>query len=211
MTTPSLSGGDSAFPQDDLYTGHTVWGFYIAGSTPHVWSPAQVRDLGAHGVKGAMPIVVPPQNTAWYAGDEGAAELIRLVAAARAWGLFHGSPLCLDIEEGTAEAIAKKRGLAKAVESRWAAACATYGYHPWTYGGVLWHTTVGDPSSALKWLARWPTRTPTNPKVPPNYHAWQYAGNVHGGRMDLDTFEAGRTYLNPHTLQPITVSGPLVP
>lgn len=197
-----LVGADSATPHPNLYAGHDVWGVYVAGSTPHIWTPAEVKDLAAHGVRGAMPIVVPSQEEPWWATDQGAEALVRLVAFARAWGLHVGSPLCLDIEEATAEHIAATHGLAKEVESRWANACATYGYHPWTYGGKIWHEAVGDPSSALKWLAEWPNVRPANPPLPPDYHAWQYAS---GPDIDLDVFEPGRTYLSTSDLQPITL------
>lgn len=196
-----LIGADSEVPQPDLYAGHDVWAVYLAGDVGHVWSEAEVRELGAHGVRGVLPIVVPPQSD-WWSADAGAEVLVRLVAQARAWGLYHGAPLCLDIEEATAEALVSA-GKAAAVFDRWLGACATYGYRPWTYGGETWHHAIGD--QANRWLASWPAPTPANPNVPAGYAGWQYEGSAENGRIDRDVFDVA-TYLSTTTLQTETVN-----
>jgi hypothetical protein len=201
-----LAGADSSYPQPARYKGRDIWGVYVAGATPHFWSHEEVHALGAAGVRGVLPIIVPPQGGEWWARESGAETLTRLVAGARAWGLPVGSPLCLDIEQATAEAIGTQ---ARAVEARFAGACRTYGYVPWTYGGVAWHKAVGNPSYALKWLAEWSAASGVLGAVgglPGGYHALQYAGNVEGGTVDLDIFEPGRIYLDPVSFKPTVIN-----
>ena len=201
-----LLGADSELPQTSLIAGHEIWGVYIAGSIGHVYTAGELQDLGRSGVKGVLPIVVPLQSKPedgpwWWATDEGAAEIVRLVADARAWGLHGGAPLCFDIEEATAEAmIAVDPGLPAKVEARIAAATTAYGYEPWTYGGAVWHNAIPQPK-AKRWLAKWEAESgeagETPAALPAGYDGWQFAGNVSDGRIDLDVFAGGLKFLGP--------------
>ena len=195
-----LPGADSELPQPGFETGKEIWGVYIAGDIAHVWSHAEVASLGLAKVRAVLPIVIPtppsPGVPWWFAADEGAVALVRLIADARAWGLPGGSPLVLDIEQGTAEAmIAHDATLPAKVEARFAAAATAYGYHPWTYGGATWHDAVGPGHVAKRWLAAWPATPPTSLELPAGYDGWQYEGNAKGGRIDLDIFAGGLEYL----------------
>ena len=199
-----LQGADSEIPQTSLVAGHEIWGVYIAGEVGHVYTAAELQELGRLGVKGVLPIVVPLQSKSedgswWWATDEGAAEIVLLVAKARAWGLQGGSPVCFDIEEGTAEAmIAVDPSLPGKVEARMAAAASAYGYEAWTYGGHAWHDAIKEPK-AKRWLADWPLpsggESPAPTELPAGFDGLQYAGNVNEGRIDLDIFAGGLKYL----------------
>lgn len=195
-----LQGADSATPQPDLYRGREVWGVYVAGNTPHIWSHDEVNDLGRNGVRAVVPIVVPPGlpaegEAAWWSVDEtaGYPVLEELARAAQAWGA--SGILCLDIEENVAEAMGMQR---QNVATAWTIACKAHGFEPWTYGGQTWHAdTVGK---GKRWLAHWDDQTaPVEP--PAGFDAIQYQGNAEGGRIDLDLFAGGLTYLGTD-LQP---------
>jgi hypothetical protein len=113
--------------------------------------------------------------------------LEELAREAKAWGVT--DLLCLDVEENVAEAMGIQR---QKVATAWTVACKAHGFEPWTYGGVTWHAdTVGK---GRRWLASWVGGTPSG--IPPGYDAWQYAGNVEGGRIDLDLFATDRTYMS---------------
>jgi len=186
-----LTGADSSTPQPAQYKGKKVWGVYVGGATPHVWTKEEVAELGAHGVEGVIPIVVPPQDTPWWDENFGYATLEALVREAMAWGLPEGSPLCLDVEEAQAAAILKN-GSAADVMHAWAVATRVHNYRTWTYAN---RDFLANDHWALRWLAEWPEVTPTEPGLLANYQGWQYRGGVDG--IDLDIFEEGRDYLTP--------------
>lgn len=192
-----MQGADSSVPQPALYTPEReVWGIYVAGATPHIWTRAEVEELGRHGVRAVLPIVVPTQDTAirwWTLGgsETGGYEYTEaLVRDAVAWGVPAGSPLVLDIEQATAEAIGAS---AHSVELGWQHACAAHGLVPWIYSGRTFFDASGT-AVCKRWLAEWPEPTPVNPAVPEGFDGWQYAGGAEGDRIDLDVF-AGGTYL----------------
>jgi hypothetical protein len=180
----NLAGADSAVPQPTLYHGFTVWGCYVAGDTPLVWSRSDVAALGAAGIKGVVPVVVPPQTWPWPPGA-----LATLVAKAKAWGVPADSPLVLDVEQGTAQAMTVAE--AAQVDADWSAA--------WTGRSVIYSgtTMLDNVSRCARWLAQWPDVTPVNPDVPAGYFGWQYAGNAMGGAIDLDVFADGETFMLP--------------
>lgn len=198
-----LQGADSEIPQPGLEGGREIWGVYIAGDVGHVWTKEDLGNLGRAGVRAVLPIVVPAQSPTpdvgwWWAEDEGAAAIVLLVAQARAWGLPGGAPLVFDFEESTVEAmLAVSPGLPALVEARVFAACAAYGYHGWTYGGKAWHDAIPE-HKGHRWLAHWSAASGEEGPVPTSlegYGAIQYAGNVQGGRVDLDVFAGGLEYL----------------
>ena len=141
-----LRGADSAYPQPDLYEGHSIWGVYIGGDTPHVWTHAEVAALGTGGVRGVLPIVVPPQKEEWWAENDGYGTLEALVRAAVAWGLPRWSPLVLDVEEAQAEKIGSNTCHA------WAIACLAHGYVPWLYSSA---GLLARDHWCRHWLAKW--------------------------------------------------------
>jgi hypothetical protein len=187
-----LIGADSRSPQPDLYRGHSIWAVYIAGDTFHLWTHAEVAALAEGGVRGVLPIVVPPQKENWWAENDGYGTLEALVRDAVAWGLPAGSPLVLDVEEGQAVHIGSNTCHA------WAIACGVHHYIPWFYssGGLL-----ARDHWCHHWLAKWyglagyDHAAPT--ELPPHTLGWQYAGDVEGGRIDRDIFAPGHTYLTP--------------
>lgn len=187
-----LIGADSAVPQPDLYRGHTIWGVYVAGDTPHVWTQAEIAALGLGGVRGVLPIVVPPQDHAWWAENEGYGTLEALVRDAVAWGLPKGAPLALDVEEAQAVRIGPDTGRC------WAIACVAHGYRPWLYGPAGF---LDRDHWCHHWLAKWygdageDHEAPV--EIPPHHLGWQYAGDVEGGRIDRDVFAPGHTFLTP--------------
>jgi len=81
MTT--LPGADSASPKPAQYFGRKVWGVYVAGSTFHVWTHAEVAELARYGVEGVMPIVVPSQTEKWWELNAGYAAMEALVREAK--------------------------------------------------------------------------------------------------------------------------------
>lgn len=192
-----LIGGDSASPQTKYYPGKEIWGIYVAGATPHVWTKTEILELGQHGVRGMLPIVVPPQEPDadgkwWFDSTLVAGALTLLVAQARAWGLTSGSPICLDIEEATAEKLTVDER--KMVAAHFVEAAKAYSYIPWTYGGATWHE--GTEGQGYRWLAKWdPEGTAQPGAIPAGFDAYQYQGGVDGGAIDLDLFEGGLTYL----------------
>lgn len=198
MTIPFLHGADSSSPQPNYYKGRAVWGIYVAGDTPHVWTHEEVAAAGRDGLSRVIPIVVPPgvakEGEQWWAKDEtgGYTVLEELARAASAWGVPGGSPLVLDVEEDVAEKMGSV-GCAS-VATAWMIACRTHGFVPWTYGGRTWHEATTD-NKGLRWLAEWPAEVPSSLELPGGFHAWQYQGGAEEGRIDLDLFEDGRTYL----------------
>ncbi len=191
-----MQGADSSVPQPQLYNPQTeVWGVYVGGDTPHVWTHAEVEELGRHGVRAVLPIVVPTQDPAirWWTlggGDTGGYEYVeQLVRDAIAWGVPPGSPLVLDIEQATADAI----GLgAHSVSLGWVHACTVHDVIPWIYAGESYFSASAAPVGEHRWLAMWPAPTPTDPVLPAGYSGWQFAG---GFVVDRDVFEPGIEYL----------------
>lgn len=181
-----LKGGDSAIPQPSLYAGHDIWCWYVAGDTPHVWSKAEVAELGAHGVKGTLPIVVPPQDSEWWLDNDGYPTLEALVRDALAWGIPAFAPLVLDVEEAQAEKIPGTNAM-----HAWAVACRAHLLVPWTYSNA--DLLARDPW-ANKWLAKWTQSAAADPQMPAEMSGWQYAS---GTDMDFSIFEAERDYLTP--------------
>jgi hypothetical protein len=188
-----LRGADSDFPQPALYHGREIWGVYVAkgaGHDTHIWTHEEVHELALADVRAVMPIVVPPSDKWWDDQTGGYSVLEGLARTAKTWGVV--GPLCLDIEETPAEQMGAQR--IKVIDA-WLVACKTHGLEPWTYGGSTWHSvTVGK---GKRWLARWPKpagESSVETEIPAGYDAWQYAGNVEGGRIDLDLFGPG-TYL----------------
>ena len=194
-----LLGGDSATPQPNMYHGKQVWGLYVAGATPHIWTHAEVAALKAGGVEGFLPIVVPPQNEDWWLQNSGYAVLETLVREARAWGVPEGSPLCLDVEEGQSTRFGAD---APKIARAWSIACRTHKLISWAYGSGSF---LSQDQWSNKWLAEWPNTTPTNPEVPEGYRGWQYRGGKDG--IDLDVFRPGNVFLSPE-LKPVTLHQP---
>ena len=194
-------GADSSTPQPALYAGHEVWGWYIAGDTPHVWTQAEVRELSAHGVNRTLPIAVPPQGENWWALNEGYAALDLLCRRAQQWGLPGNSPLVLDVEESQAVQLGANTAHA------WAVACEAHHYIPWLYSS---QTFLDKDQWCNKWLASWLGPAGTDHAAPTVMPArmlgWQYAGDVEGGRIDRDIFESGHNYLDPRAIG-ATMSG----
>jgi hypothetical protein len=186
----TLLGGDSASPKPTQYQGHKIWGVYVAGATFHIWSHAEVAELSRYGIEGVMPIVVPPQNEAWWMDNYGYATLESLVRQAKAWGVPELSPLCLDIEQHQADQMADPGNIAHA----WAVATRAHKYRTWTYSG---RSYLANDRYGFKWLAEWPEPTPSHPQLPQGFNAWQYATRPAEG-IDLDIFEGGRDYMTPH-------------
>ena len=181
----NLPGGDSATPKPAQYFGRKVWGAYVAGSTFHVWTHAEVLELRRYGVEGVMPIVVPPQNEAWWDLNSGYAVLEELVRQAKAWGVPKGAPLCLDIEQHQADAMPAKQDVAHA----WAVASRAHGYRTWTYSG---RDYLLSDMYGFRWLADWTG----DPAIPQGFNACQYIDRP-GDGIDLDSFEYGRDYMTP--------------
>lgn len=181
-----LKGGDSAEPQPSQYAGHDIWCWYVAGATPHVWTKEEVAELAAHGIKGTLPIVVPPQDEKWWENNDGYPVLEAFVREALAWGIPNGSPLVLDVEEGQAVQIHGSN-----TQHAWAVACRTHGLVPWTYSDAVF--LLAD-QWANRWLAHWPEPAPTDPQMPAEMSGWQYAS---GELSDSSIFESDRDYLTP--------------
>jgi hypothetical protein len=189
-----VNGADSDAPQESEYRGREIWGIYTPG-----WPRAALGDLGRGGIRGVLPITVAPAAPAhWWSEDEtgGYALLEGLVRVAMDWGVPSGSPLCLDVEESLAEQIGSVTG--KVVAKAWATACRIHGLIDWSYGGETWHAST-EGIIRHRWLAKWPLEsgeTPAEvPEIPSGFDALQYAGNVQEGRIDLDLFNGGLTYL----------------
>lgn len=183
-----LLGGDSATPKPDKYEGHKIWGVYVGGHPFQIWTREDVAQLASHGVEGVMPIVVPPQDDAWWELNHGYALLHSLVREAKTWGVPEGAPLCLDIEEAQAEKIG---AFANDVAHAWAVACQVDKFRPWVYGSK---TFLSFDHYSNRWLAEWPEETPER-VLPEGFQGWQYKGNDDG--IDLDIFEEGRVFMSP--------------
>jgi hypothetical protein len=183
-----LHGGDSATPKPDKYEGKKIWGVYVAGATPHVWTHEEVLELKSHGIEGVLPIVVPPQNEDWWLDNYGYATLEALVREAVKWGLPEGSPICLDVEEHQSEKISAPSDVLHC----WAVACAVHKFRGWVYGN---ESFLRKDMWAQRWYADWPEPTPENPELLEGFAGWQYAGNTDG--IDLDVFKEGLYYLSP--------------
>ncbi len=183
-----LLGGDSAGPQPNHYQGKKVWGVYVAGATPHIWTHAEVAELAKHGIEGFLPIVVPPQDVRWWDDNFGYPTMEALVREAVAWGLPKGAPICLDVEEFQSSQMSSPGDVLHA----WAVACATHSMRDWTYGSEAF---LRNDMWGLRWMAAWPDVTPVNPQLPQGFQGWQYKGNTNG--IDLDIFEEGRDYVSP--------------
>lgn len=203
MTT--LAAGDSATPQPARYPGHDIWGVYVAGDAVHIWTHEEVAALADGGVKGVLPIIVPPQSERWWEVNHGYATLEALVRAALEWGVPEGSPLCLDLEESQFTAMLAPTDVLHA----WAVATRVHGMRTWTYGS---RAALAHDMWAFTWLAEWPEPTPTDPIIPDRITAWQYAGNVDG--IDLSVFREGHDFLSPDlrvvTLPPAGEAAPSV-
>jgi hypothetical protein len=195
----TLTGKDSSVPQPTEYAGTDVWGIYVAGDTPHIWTREEVAALGAAGVKGVLPIVVPPVDEKWWSDGDGAVALTTLVMAALAWGIPAGSPLVLDVEQ--AQATQLLAGGVMTVGHAWAVATRGHGLDPWIYSNDAY---LRLDSWSRKWLADWTGTLPD--ALPAGYSGQQYAGNVNGGEVDLDLFADG-VYLDPTALTPVTLPG----
>ncbi len=183
-----LLGADSATPQPSQYRGRSVWGVYVAGSTPHVWRRGEVAQLGLHGVQGFLPIVVPTQSSSWWVNP--AEELYSLASLATHWGLPKGAPIVLDVEHDQGAAMTPAQ--ADNVCLTWALVCQALGRRSWMYGS---RDFLEHERWSLKWLAEYPAATPSAPTLPAGYAGWQYRGGV--GGIDLDVFEAGRDFVSP--------------
>ncbi len=193
-----LKGRDSAVPQLDHLGDAEVWGIYVAGDTPHVWTHKEVAELGAHGIKAVLPIVVPNQAEDWWTLNDGYAYLESLVREALAWGIPASSPLVLDLEEAQAQK------LPQGAYRFWAVACRSHDLVPWTY---LPMSEVERDLWCNRWAAAWPTDVPTDPKMPPNCVGWQYAGAQEGDTVDYDIFEDAHEYLTPTLEVQIVTAG----
>lgn len=183
-----LAGADSAVPQPSQYRGRSVWGVYVAGYTPHVWTRQEVRSLARGGVQGFLPIVVPTQSSPWW--ENPAAELYSLALDGVKWGLPKGAPIVLDVEHDQGAAMTPEQ--ADNVCLTWALVCQAIGRRSWVYGS---RDFLVHEKWSLKWLAEYPQVTPVSPEVPVGYAGWQYRGGVDG--IDLDVFEAGRIFVSP--------------
>ena len=183
-----LLGGDSATPKPDQYQGKKIWGVYVAGATPHVWSHGEVAELAHYGVEGFLPIVVPPQDTKWWEDNFGYSVMEQLVREAIAWGLPQGAPICLDVEEFQSSQMSSPGDILHA----WAVALAAHHMRGWVYGSEAF---LRNDMWALRWMAAWPDVTPANPQLPQGFQGWQYKGDTNG--IDLDIFEGGRDYVSP--------------
>ena len=187
-----LKGADSSAPQPQLYAGKEVWGVYVAGATPHVWTHEEVAELGAHGVPRVLPIVVPPQDEEWWLTNAGYATLEALVREAIAWGVPTDAPLCLDVEEAQAAAIGGTD-----TQRSWAVACRAHGLVPWLYSN---QDFLSHDAWCNKWLAKWPQPAPADPALPADMSGWQYASETD---IDLDVFAVDRNWMTP-TLEVMT-------
>jgi len=201
--TQTLPGADSSSPQPARYPGHRVWGIYVAGDTWHVWTHAEVAQLGPHGIWGVLPIVVPPQRVDWWLDNHGYATLELLAREAVAWGVPAGSPLCLDVERVQSDKFGNN---AADIARSWAVACSAHHLIPWAYGAAPF---LDRDLFNNRWLADWPNVMPRDPDPPAGYRGWQYAGNVNG--IDLDVFLANEIFLSPD-LRPVTITehGPVL-
>ncbi len=206
MTTNRyLLGADSAFPQPTEYkAGRQWWGVYAAGNTPHVWTPGEVRALDAAGIKGCLPIVVPPQSWPWVGiadGEDGEETVLReLIAEAQAWGVKQGEPLCLDVEESFAELVGTN--MASLLSTWYMLVGEGAHFIPWVYGSSA---TVGEARNCNKWVAYWPEKVPKDPTVPAGFKAWQYAGRCFDDKIDLDVVEGPVVFASTAGTGPITL------
>lgn len=182
----TLPGGDSASPKPAQYFPRKVWGVYVAGATFHVWTHAEISMLARYRVEGVMPIVVPPQNEAWWELNSGYASMEQLVREAKAWGVPKGAPLCLDIEQHQADQMPAKSDVAHA----WAVATRSHGYRTWTYSGLSY--LLAD-HYGFRWVADWNN----DPRIPQGFNAHQWASDDARG-IDYDSFEAERDYMTPN-------------
>lgn len=223
MPAVDVPGADSEFPQPTEYrAGRRWWGVYVAGYVGHIWSVAEVRGLAAAGIEYCLPIVAGPPVWPWLAvpaisqveaeafqhqekgaglpevvdlaaaAADGEVTVLReLIAEAQAWGVPAKGPLCLDVEEAFAELVGTNLA---SLLSTWSLLCEEADLEPWVYGSARTLSVAG--SRNHKWLAWWPAPVPVAPEVPVGYHAWQYAGNQAGGRIDLDVMLAPRVLMS---------------
>ena len=186
-----LRGADSAYPQPTYYKGFAIWGMYVGGDTPHVWTPEEVAATADEGVWGILPIVVPQQGVEWWAKAE--EHLAELVAQAKSWGLPARSPLCLDLEEDQAAAIGTEW---LPVGRRWALACYRAELVPWLYAP---RSTLLQDDKSVRWMSGNPGDATWPVSLAPGVDAWQYATSADNGAIDLDAFPSSRTYLDPRS------------
>lgn len=185
--TFAIHAADSSVPRPELYDWRNfdAWGVYVAGSAVHIWTRAEVAELHTHGIEGAVPIVVPPQSWPWIMPEESV--ITDLVREAEAWGVPKGAPLVLDVEEWQAERMGSQL---PSVLGLWRGIAEAAGYLPGAYGS--YRTLASRPAGGplLGFLAEWPAGEGKLPSlihdIPPGYFAWQYAGGVEEGRLDLD-------------------------
>jgi hypothetical protein len=183
--TPRAGGyGAGVIEVDGRHSPFRAWGVYVAGSAVHVWTRAEYAGLHVEGVEAAWPIVVPPQSWPWIMPEDVVA--VDLVREAEAWGVPHGAPLALDIEEKWAERMGSQLGNVIALFSGAARAAR---FTPVIYGS---ERTLASAGMAGRWLAAWlrepGSAAPPTPKLEAPLFAWQYAGNVAApaGEIDLN-------------------------
>src|ERR1700722_14341744 len=122
-------GEDAAYypPADVDLSGVDVFGVYVAGTTPHIWTRAEVASLGPRGVRAVLPIVVPHELDPAQA----LSEIIGLVAAAINWGVPEGAPIFFDLEYSLTSAAGEAGTVGIGV--RIVQACAAVRRWPWIY------------------------------------------------------------------------------
>lgn len=203
----TVSGCDSAVPAPAAqYAGKLFAGFYCGGDTPHIWERSEVAALGRLGVRGVLPIVVPPQSWPWPSEVQppGISEVLGdLVAQAHRWGVPIGSPLALDIEPGQGDLMSAPQpgapnGYLPQVRTAWRMWCQGR-FVPWIYAVRRHHATV---PTYTAWLAEWDNVA----KIPQGFAAKQYFGGV-GQPVDLDIALNGLTWMAADLDGLVTLSG----
>jgi hypothetical protein len=202
--TLSVLAGDSGTPRPGGYgagvfepsgrlAAFRAWGIYVGGAAVHIWTRAEAAALHEAGIEGAFPIVVPPQSWPWIMPEDEV--LVDLVREAEAWGVPHGAPLILDLEEWQAERMGSQLGNVVAL---FAGASRAARFSPVVYGS---RRTLYAARGAGLFLAAWTRPSgenpPPMPDIPAGLFAWQYAGNAPGpaGAIDLDVLAVPATLM----------------